>query len=936
MKIHAAGLSAVLLVAIVFFARPWVLADLDSKAFDLLALWAGGPSAPPGVAIVEIDEAGISQAGRWPWPRTRIASLIRRVFDAGAAVVALDLVLPRHQDPLAADQAGPGGLAPPQILSGLPVVVGFAFLFDSTAPRDPACAPPPLPLVLSSPNSRRDNPLFRAPAMICSDPEISQAAKYAGFLNAAPDHDGRYRRLPLVIEHRGSVFPSLALAAWLQSNDAVAPRLSAGPLAGSLLRIGTANVPLEDPGCLRLRFRGPRRTFPYFSAARILSSDTPEPALRGKTVLIGLTAAGLQDNVSTPLDSVYPGVELHATAIDNLLGADFYHRPGVAGVWELALSLAAALAASLALRRFRWPWSALIAAAIVAAPWAICFLVLSNTGILLSAVPPSAVAAGQCSVLAIAARRREKQLALDTEHRLRLEKERAQQALESSERRYRQLVENVNDAITVSEPDGTLLFANRRFRDWFGLTTENICNVKLADCVAAEWRQPLRDWTARVAAGQPLPDRCEFEGLRGDGSRFWLEAGFSIAEENGSVTGIQSALRDITARKQIEAQYLQAQKMESIGRLAGSVAHDFNNLLTVINGYAEFLNESDPSDANLRHGLMEIRAAGKRAADLTANLLAFSRMQRAQPRPLDLNLVLEDALALCRRMLGGDIEVVSRFDPSAPHVTADPGQLHQVLMNLAVNARDAMPGGGTFAVQTSVVSNRDQLPGRPAEVPIGPYVRLDVSDTGAGMTEEVKLRLFEPYFTTKERGKGTGLGLSTVFGIVTQSGGWITVDSEPGAGSRFSIFLPLTAPAERRAPAPDPPAPRLPGTETILLVEHQEAVLSLFTRVLQSSGYRVLGAHSGPDAIDLARNFPGHIHLLMTDLELPRMSGRELAAQLRQSRPDLEVIFTSGRLDPSFGSDAAPGAGEACLPKPCSPAELTAKVRETLAGRSPA
>ncbi len=931
MKIPTAGLSVVLLVALVFLARPWVLEDLDNKAFDLLAAWAGGSAAAPGVAIVEIDEFSLSQAGPWPWPRARMAALIRRIFDAGAVTVVLDLVLPRRQDPTAA-QAAPGGATPAQSLTGLPVVVGFSFLFDSAAPHDAACAPPPLSLVLSAPESRRDNPLFRAPAMLCSDPDIGQVAKYAGFLNAAPDHDGRYRRLPLVIEHGGSVFPSLALAAYLQSVEAAQPRLSAGPLAGSILQIGAVRVPLEDPGCLRLRFRGPRRAFPYFPAAGILSGNAPEPGLRGKTVLIGLTAAGLQDHVPTPLDSVHPGVELHATAIDNLLRADFFHRPAEAGIWELALALAVAIAASLVLRFVLWPWSALFAAAIVAAPWAICFLLLSKAGIVLSAIPPSTVAAGQCSVLAIAARRREKQLALDTERRLRLDKERALQALETSERRYRQLVENVNDAIIVCDPGGTLLFANRRFCDWFGVPAGNLGNVRLDDCVAAEWRQSLREWTALVAAGQPVPDRCEFEGLRGDGSRFWVEASFSIAEENGSVAGIQSALRDITARKQIEAQYLQAQKMESIGRLAGSVAHDFNNLLTVINGYAEFLYDSDPADSGLKHGLMEIRAAGERAADLTANLLAFSRMQRARPRPLDLNAALEDALALCRRMLGGDIEIVTRFDPSAPHVTADPGQLHQVLMNLAVNARDAMPGGGTFIVQTSVAAPQDQLPGRPAEAPTGPYARLDVFDTGVGMTGDVKLRLFEPYFTTKEHGKGTGLGLSTVFGIVTQSGGWIAVDSEPGAGSRFSIFLPLTIAADRSASTSNPPAPRLPGTETILLVEHQESVLRFFSNVLLASGYRVLGVSSGPAAVDIARDYSAPIHLLLADLELPRMSGHELASQLRQTRPSLEVIFTSGRFDPDSGSP--PGRGEAWLAKPCTPAELTAKVRAALAGRS--
>jgi len=326
-----------------------------------------------------------------------------------------------------------------------------------------------------------------------------------------------------------------------------------------------------------------------------------------------------------------------------------------------------------------------------------------------------------------------------------------------------------------------------------------------------------------------------------------------------------------TAQAALEQQLSEAQKLESIGRLAGGVAHDFNNLLTVINGYAAVLKAGLPASHSLRDCAEEIAGAGARAATLTRQLLAFSRRQIIEPRPLDLNAVIGEAESMLRRLVGEDIEISTVLDPALGKVVADPSQMHQVLMNLAANARDAMPDGGRLRIQTANVEGADFG---------GPVVCLKVSDTGVGMTEEVRQNIFEPFFTTKEKGQGTGLGLATVYGIVRQSGGSIRVDSAPGHGTTFRICLPR---AEDTGEAAGPAAPPLPagGTETILVVEDQEAVRRLAVRILISAGYRVLAAANGEEGVETAGAHPDTIHLLLTDVVLPNINGRQVAERVR-------------------------------------------------------
>ena len=393
---------------------------------------------------------------------------------------------------------------------------------------------------------------------------------------------------------------------------------------------------------------------------------------------------------------------------------------------------------------------------------------------------------------------------------------------------------------------------------------------------------------------------------------------------------------DVTAQRHLEEQLRQSQKMEAVGQLAGGIAHDFNNLLTAILGSTQLLLHNMPPSDPRREDAEEIKLAGLRAAELTRQLLAFSRRQVLAPKVLDLNAVVANMDRMLRRLLGEDIELVTSLDPTAGAVNADPGQLEQVLLNLAVNARDAMPppAGGRLSIETARFTLPEEHVERRHRLPPGDYACLAVGDTGVGMDEATQAHLFEPFFTTKEVGKGTGLGLATVYGIVKQSGGYIWVYSEPGHGTTVKVYLPRV-PGVAEAPAPSPaPAPRevRGGHETVLLVEDAAPVRALARRSLEAHGYRVLDASDGPGALELSARHGAPIDLLVTDVVMPGMSGRELAERLAPVRPGMKVLYTSGYTDDAMVRQGVLNAGVAFLQKPFVPDSLARKVREVLDG----
>jgi PAS domain S-box-containing protein len=393
-------------------------------------------------------------------------------------------------------------------------------------------------------------------------------------------------------------------------------------------------------------------------------------------------------------------------------------------------------------------------------------------------------------------------------------------------------------------------------------------------------------------------------------------------------------VRLLEQERQTEEQFRQAQKMEAIGKLAGGIAHDFNNLLTAINGYSDLSLRRLETEHPVRRNLEEIKKAGQRATNLTRQLLAFSRKQMLQPKILNLNDVITDTSKMLRRLIGEDIEIALRLKPSLGKVKADPSQIDQVLMNLVVNARDAMPHGGSLTIETSTVEMDKAVSDKYASVHSGAHVMIRVTDTGCGMSEDVQQHIFEPFFTTKGVGKGTGLGLSTVYGIIKQSDGYISVESEVGQGTTFKMYLPRveeaqTADVKKVVEQPVPPR----GTETILLVEDEEMVRNMTRTILESNGYKVLTATDGKDALSFCESYGGKIDMMLTDVIMPHMSGKMLAEQLAPQRPEMGVLYMSGYTDDAIVHHGALEEGIAFLPKPFTPDALAFKVREILDGK---
>jgi PAS domain S-box-containing protein len=388
--------------------------------------------------------------------------------------------------------------------------------------------------------------------------------------------------------------------------------------------------------------------------------------------------------------------------------------------------------------------------------------------------------------------------------------------------------------------------------------------------------------------------------------------------------------QDATRRRHLEEQLRQAQKMEAVGMLAGGIAHDFNNLLTIINGYSQMLLGTLPEGDENRNSVEQIMKAGERAAELTRQLLTFSRRQVVRPKVLDLNTVVAATAVMLRRLIGEHIELRIVAGPDLGKVHADSGQLEQVILNLAVNSRDAMPDGGTLILETQNVELEESYVGSSATLRAGKYVMLAVTDTGVGMDEQTRSHLFEPFFTTKAQGQGTGLGLSTVYGIVRQSNGEIVVYSEPGHGTCFKIYFPAVAHAAIEDVKESRPSEVLSGTETILLVEDEEAVRKLVRRTLEKYGYQVLVAASGTEALQIAQSHPGPIQLVITDVVMPQMGGRQLAKSLQALRPEIQVLYVSGYTESSVVRNGNLAEGQVFLQKPFTPLALARRARELL------
>jgi two-component system cell cycle sensor histidine kinase/response regulator CckA len=493
------------------------------------------------------------------------------------------------------------------------------------------------------------------------------------------------------------------------------------------------------------------------------------------------------------------------------------------------------------------------------------------------------------------------------------------------------LLESAAQAILSVDRHGRIVLANARTETMFGYSRGEMVGQTIEALLpqsAREAHLQHREGYFSNPRVRPMGIGMELAGRRKDGTEFPVEVSLSYVQTGEGPFAI-AFVTDITGRKRLEEQLLHAQKMEAVGRLAGGVAHDFNNMLTIISGYDRMMLDRLPPQDPLRDYAEEVAKAADRAGALTAQLLAFSRRQVLQPRVFDVNELLNNAQKMLRRLIGEHIDLYLGVSSGASNIRADPGQVEQIVFNLAINARDAMPDGGKLTIETGAVRLDESYSKTHMGVEPGDYIMIAVSDSGHGMDAETRRHIFEPFFTTKGQGKGTGLGLATVYGTVKQSGGDIWVYSEPGQGTTFKIYFPCAADTADPVTHASKPLARQ-GTETILLVEDEKAVRELVAEMLRQEGYAVLAAADPLEAIEIGGRHPGAIEMLLTDVVMPKMSGRQLAGRLLPLRPDIKVVYLSGYTENAIVHHGVLEPDVEFLAKPFSQQALAHKIREVL------
>lgn len=510
-----------------------------------------------------------------------------------------------------------------------------------------------------------------------------------------------------------------------------------------------------------------------------------------------------------------------------------------------------------------------------------------------------------------------------------IEREARKLDLQRAEQRTRELVENAKDIIFTLDLEGNFTSINNSAVEVMGWSKTEALGINLKTLVAPEHLSLCRQMMQRIVNDEPL-QQFEINLIRKDGQKVLLDVSARLIHSEGQKKSVQGVARDVTERRRLESVVRQSQKLEAIGRLSGGLAHDFNNLLCVISGHTELLSERLAADHPNAKNVAQIKKAVNSASTLVRQLLAFSRKQVFYPQTLDLNKVVVETEKLLSRLIGEHIQFSYKLHRELWQVRVDPVQIEQIIVNLALNARDTMPHGGKLSILTENVELGDRSGSRRPNLPPGNYVLLEVADDGHGMDEYARNRIFEPFYSTKELGKGTGLGLATVYGIVKQSGGAITVDSQPHQGTTFKIYFPRVDQEGANAPGDARPAGNFSGTETILLVENAEPLRALAKEFLKGSGYAVLEAENGKEALRIANAFGGPIDLLLTDVIMPEMGGKKLAEQLKSVRPTTKVLFMSGYSDDSIVQSGIRVLEMVFLEKPFTREVLLRKVRRIL------
>ena len=772
-------------------------------------------------------------------------------------------------------------------------------------------------------------PFLRAYTLLNNLDIFTAAAASSGHLNLKSDQDGVVRWVPLVIQGGEELFPPLAVWCAWHYLDKPPLTVQIGRYGVEGIQMGNRLIPTDENGQLLINYLGPSKTFPHIALSDILNGKFADGTFTDKVVLVGATAVGTHDLLRTPFSPLYPAVEIHATVIDNILTQNFLTRPLWAKTCDLLAIIILGVLMGIALPRLG-PLKGLgFATGLFIVHLVMVRWLFIHTGIWLTIVYPLLALSTNylgLSFYSIAQQLRQAFRNLRGE----LEERRiAEAALRQSEAHYRALVEGSLQGISIVKRDGTRVFANAALASMFGYeSADEMLGRRIWEHTAPHELSRFRSVFEAHLRGEPASTHYEYQAVKKDGVLIWVERLASLMLLNGEPVVLEAYI-DITERKRLEAQLRQAHKMQAIGTLAGGIAHDFNNILTAILGYTELAMQEGGQGKAVRRHLQDVFTAGHRAKDLVRQILTFSRQTELKYMPIQLHPLIKEGLQMLRAALPSTIAIQQVIASDAGVVLADPTQIQQVLLNLCTNAAHAMrETGGVIEVRLEAV---DVTIGRLTvawDLKAGPYVRLTVRDTGPGMTPEIMERIFDPFFTTKNMGEGTGMGLAVVHGIITSHGGALTVESAPGHGATFAVYLPRIADPTTSTISQEELLPE--GSERLLFVDDEEALVHLGQAMLEPLGYTVVTCASSLEALDVFRAAPQSFDLVITDYTMPAMSGEMLAQELRRIRPDIPIILCTGFNDNVVEEKSRALGIDSFVLKPWRAHDLSLAIRQAL------
>ena len=941
------GLLSTLFFCVLFSFKPDILQQFDFINYNLLLRNFPNNCASTRLAIVDIDEKSLARYGQWPWPRYRLAELFDRIADMEPSAICLDMIFPEPDNTSAARMLKDIGdayhlnLAVDQIPSELrdndlilaaslsrgPFVLGSKFHFSTQITSSDHCVLHPVNIAFMQ-NTKEKNGNTGIPessGVLCSLAVLSEKAGASGFLNFSPDPDGMLRRIPLLIQYRDEVYPSLALATVLKLEETGNLLLKKEGNTLHTINYNGTSVPVDPHGQLLIKFRGPKRKYDCISAADIMAGSVSSEQLQRRIVFVGTSASGLKDTFATPFDRTLPGIEVHANIVDNLLSRDFISVPGWTSGLILLLVLVSGLALTLSVgfrsAAFCFPVMMLF----VAGLWIVTQQIFFRTGLFAGTAFPIASVFSNYVFL--------------TFLKYRFDHRQAEEALKKSEARFRTLFKKAPIPMCYISLDGKILDVNDSLTESMGYTTDDLPTLEQIwklSFTGSDLKNPITSTSIAdlksAVTGNSDVESIECPVFCRNGTRRIMVIRTRVLGDSIIVSffDITERRRAEEEREKLREQLHQSQKLEAVGILAGGVAHDFNNMLGAIMGYAEIAKHDMDSANPFRKNLDRILDAARRSANLTRQLLVFARKQTIEPVVFDVSRAVESILKMIGRIIGENIELIWQPGKGPSTVRMDPSQFDQILINLCVNARDAIADVGRITIETGTVFfDRAYCASHAGAVP-GHYVLLSVSDNGCGMDKETLNHIFEPFFTTKVPGRGTGMGLATVYGIVKQNRGVISAESEPGKGSAFRIWIPLNR--DKAATAEQEEVEDVPRSrgETILIAEDDPTLLEMGMAMLQNLGYSVISAAAPNEAIRIAKENKSEIDLLITDVIMPEMNGRELAERLQAIRPKMKHLFMSGYTADIIAHQGVLDEGLNFIQKPFSMKDMAVKVRQVL------